>query len=196
MHDFINKLIYSKRTDFHLQGGRSGHGLGWRQGRGVEAGGSAGLRWRRWLGRRRARLHRAWGDAGRRAVAPRRRRWRGRWSEGMKGEEENRRGGICTQALPSTLIWHSAKFFNLKIYFIECTESDTRQRTLCRVPPNKHSVKLALAECLFLTLAKYIFFYFFHQTFLVCSYRMYIYMFNFGTIIQVFAISIIFSSFN
>jgi hypothetical protein len=40
MHDFINKLIYSKRTDFHLQGGRSGHGLGCRQGRGAEAGGS------------------------------------------------------------------------------------------------------------------------------------------------------------
>jgi hypothetical protein len=43
---------------------------------------------------------------------------------------------------------------------------------------------------------KFIYFFFFPNFFVVCSYIIWVYMFNFGTFIKVFVIAVTFSSFN
>jgi hypothetical protein len=81
--------------------------------------------------------------------------------------------------LPSARRWYSTKYL------------------LCRVLPDKHSINHYFAECISLTLDKvYSFFLFFQTFFVVWSYSMWTYMFNFGTIIKLFAIIIRFSLFN
>jgi hypothetical protein len=52
---------------------------------------------------------------------------------------------VCKETLPS--VRHLALdkvIFNLKIYFVECPRSDTRQSALCRVLSNRHSTKIVL----------------------------------------------------
>jgi hypothetical protein len=79
-----------------------------------------------------------------------------RWEIEWEKERRNpARLAICTSALLSARDPALGKvFFYLKIYFVECPRSDTRQRILCRVPIDKHSTKICfnffkkiLVEC-------------------------------------------------
>jgi hypothetical protein len=83
------------------------------------------------------------------------------------------------QSLPRAEDWHSAK------------------RLICRVPNTGHSAKKALSSVFYKHSANHIFVFYILTTklFVVCSYTMYTYMYHFGTIITVFAISSRFSSF-
>jgi hypothetical protein len=83
------------------------------------------------------------------------------------------------QPLPRAEAWHSAK------------------RLLCRVPNTGHSAKNSLPSVFYRHSANHIFVFYILATklFVVCSYTMYTYMYHFGTIILVFAITSRFSSF-
>jgi hypothetical protein len=141
--------------------------------------------------------------------------------EKRKKSEVNKKvcPGYVNRICRVPMIWQSEKlFFNLKIYFFECPRSDTRQSYLCRVPFDRHSTNIVLiflkyfAECPMTDTRQrmlyrvshfdtrqniFLFFSFFQPMFfVVCSYTVYTYMFNFGTIIKLFAITIIFSLFN
>jgi hypothetical protein len=78
------------------------------------------------------------------ARGSRRRRLRVRESE--ENEKIRRRRGrdlLSFTSLPSARDLALGKdFFNLKIFFTECPVTGTRQRSLCRVPSNKHSTKV------------------------------------------------------
>jgi hypothetical protein len=128
-------------------------------GRGRGGGGTAGARrgHARWghgegtAGARRtarARLRRRGEGVG--AAAGIRRRRRGvRESERVREKEGYQRYLHALCRVP--VIWHSVNiFFIFKICFAECRIGDTRQMSLCRVSPGRHSAKINLhffAEC-------------------------------------------------
>jgi hypothetical protein len=62
----------------------------------------------------------------------------------------------------------------------------------------RHSAKNAFAKCLLLKISQFYlhFFLFAPNIFVICSYSLWTYIFNFGTLIKVFAITIRFSLFN
>jgi hypothetical protein len=129
-----------------------------------------------------------------------RRRWRGvreKWERVWQ-----KRGWILiyTISLPSVRNLALDKvFFNFKIHFAECPELDTQQRILWRVPDRSTWQRLfylkktmlsgtrqnILCWVSFLDTSKeYLHFFLFStKNFVVFSYSIYTYMFNFGTII-------------
>jgi hypothetical protein len=73
-----------------------------------------------------------------------------RESEREREEESTNSWYVCVLCRVP-VIWHSAKiFFNFKIRFAECQIAGTRQNSLCRVSPGRHSAKilsLFFVEC-------------------------------------------------
>jgi hypothetical protein len=101
----------------------------------------------------------------------------------MREEKKERPLGLLSStSLPSAHDLALGKdFFNFKIFFAECPVPGTRQRGLCRVPPDKHSTKVCFRvfentspSVIRLTLSKVYFYFFILPTklFVVCSYTM------------------------